>query len=123
MIDLLADLFGNGILVLEIDVADFGGDGEARRYGHARAAHLGQASAFSAEDIFHFAITIGGTTAKRVNVFFHDCLSVTISEKSAISENSFRIRWSSVSRLRRTFGSGALTSTLSKKRSIFGRRV
>ena len=76
--------FGTLILVLEIDVADFGGDGEAGRHGHARAAHLGQAGAFAAENVFHLSVAVGGAAAKCVNVFFHDCLSVTISEKSAI---------------------------------------
>ncbi len=54
------------------------------RHGHARAAHLGQASAFAAEHVFHLAVAVGCAAAKCVNVFFHDCLSVTISEKSAI---------------------------------------
>ena len=121
MRDLFADLFRDAVLVLKIDVADFGGDGEAGRNGNARAAHLGQASAFSAENVLHFAIAIGGAAAKCVNVFFHDCLSVTISEKSATSENSVRRFWSSASRLRRSSESGALTSTLSKKRSTLGR--
>ena len=119
--DFFADVFGDAVLVLKIDVADFGGNGEAGGNGHARAAHLGQASAFAAENIFHFSIAVGSAAAKCVNVFFHDCLSVTISEKSAISENSARSPWSSVRRFNRTLESGAFTSTLSKNRSIFGR--
>src|ERR1700733_13420985 len=121
MRDLFADLFGDAVLVLEVDVADFGGDGETGRDGNTGAAHLGQASPFAAENVLHFAIAIGSAAAKCVNVFFHDCLSVTISEKSAISENSARSPWSSVSRLSRSLESGAFTSTLSKNRSIFGR--
>ena len=34
--DLLLDFVGDGVLVLEINIADFGGDGEAGRHGHAR---------------------------------------------------------------------------------------
>ena len=62
---------GTLVVVLEIDIADFGGDGEAGRYGHSGAAHLGQASAFAAEDIFHLAVAVGLAAAECVNVFLH----------------------------------------------------
>ena len=57
--NLIVDLLRNLVAVLEVDVADFGGDGESRRHGNARAAHLGKAGAFAAEDIFHLAVAIG----------------------------------------------------------------
>ena len=62
-------------------------------HGHAGAAHLGQAGAFAAEDVFHLAVAVGRAAAELVNVFFHIVasrseFSVTISEKSAIVENS-----------------------------------
>ncbi len=62
--DLFVDVVGHAVLVLEIDVADFGGNGEAGRHGHARAAHLGQASAFAAENVFHLAVAVGSAAAK-----------------------------------------------------------
>ncbi len=105
--DLLLDFGGDGVFVLEINIADFGGDGEAGRHGHARAAHLGEAGAFAAEHVLHFAIAVGTTAAERVNVFFHessygyDVFSVTISEKSAIVENSCKRLCRSASRFRR----------------------
>ena len=87
---LLVDLVGNLVAVLEEDVADFGRDGEAGRHGHAGPAHLGEAGAFAAEDVFHLAVAVGSAAAKAINVvFIHFCSpEVTISEKSAIVENS-----------------------------------
>jgi len=55
---------GHLALVLEIDVADLGGNRESRGNRHARTAHLGQTGAFAAEDIFHGSIAVGGTAAE-----------------------------------------------------------
>ena len=55
---------GTLLLVLEIDVADFGGDREARRHRHARAAHLGQPGALAAEHILHLSVAVGRAAAK-----------------------------------------------------------
>ena len=90
---LLVDLVGNLVVVLEVDVADFGGDGEAGRHGHAGAAHFGEAGALAAENFFHRAVAVGGAAAEGVDVFLHEFFyfwspEVTISEKSAMRENS-----------------------------------
>ena len=87
--NLIVDLGGNFVPVLEVDVADFGGDGEAGRHGHAGSAHFRESGAFAAENIFHLAVAVGCAAAKAINVFFHFWSpEVTISEKSAIVENS-----------------------------------
>ena len=129
--DLLFDVFRDGVLIVEIDIADFGGDGEARRDRYAGLAHFSEARAFAAEHIFHRSISIGFSAAEGENVFVHksslvpqffgSLVSVAISEKSAIRSKSRRMLFRNVSRFLRTAGSGAFTSTLSKKRSIFGR--
>ena len=69
---LLVDLGGHAVLILEIDVADFGGNGEAGRHGHSRAAHFREACALAAEDIFHLAVAVGCAAAKAINVVLHD---------------------------------------------------
>ena len=87
---LLVDLGEYLVAVLEIDVADFGGDREAGRHGHAGPAHLGEPGALAAEDLLHLAVAVGCAAAKAVNVGLHDYFwspEVTISEKSAIVEN------------------------------------
>jgi len=35
------------------------------------ATHFGQAGAFTAERIFHFSVTVGGTVAERVDILLH----------------------------------------------------
>ncbi len=117
------DLVGNAIGVLEINVADLRRNGESGRHRNTSPAHLGQASALAAENVLHLAIAVGLAGAEAINVVLHDFCSpaVTISEKSAIVENSVSRLWSRVSRFARTFSSFALTSTLSKKVSTRGR--
>ena len=73
--NLLVDLVGNLVAVLEIDVADFGRNGESGRHGHSGAAHLGEPGALAAEDVFHLAVAIGRAAAKAINVVFHFCVS------------------------------------------------
>ena len=120
--NLIVNLFRNAVVIFEVDVADFGGDGESRRHGNSGAGHFGKSGAFAAQDIFHGAVAIGVAGSEAINVFSHFCSpAVTISEKSAIVEKLKRISLSKVRRLARTFGSGALTRTLSKKRSMAGR--
>ena len=67
-VDLLLDFVGNFVVVLEIDVADVGGDGEARGHGQPGAGHFGQPGAFAAERIFHRAVAVGRAAAERINV-------------------------------------------------------
>ena len=71
---LLVDLRRNGVVVLEVDVADFGGDGEAGRHRQLGPAHLGQPGAFAAERVFHLSVTVGGSVAERVDILLHACL-------------------------------------------------
>ena len=71
VVDLLLNLVGNLLVVLEVQIADVGGDGEARRHGHAGPAHFGQAGAFAAEHIFHLSVAFGGAAAERVYMFCH----------------------------------------------------
>ncbi len=94
-VDFLLDFRGDVVFVLEIDIADVRGDGEARRYGQPGAGHFGQPGALAAERIFHVAVAVGGAAAERINVPAHLVVSfemsgelVTISEKSAMVENS-----------------------------------
>ena len=96
----VVDFLGDAPVVFEEDVADFRGDGESRRHRHSSLAHLGEASAFAAENVLHRSVAVGGTRAKGIDVFLHGCsfvvvaqlLLVMISEKSAMRENSLR-RW------------------------------
>ena len=106
--DLIVDLFGNLIAVLEKEITDFRGDTEPTGDGYARLAHLREASTLATKDVAHFAVTVGGASAERIYVFLCQivCLllstwafmfvtqalgpSVTISEKSAMIENSVR---------------------------------
>ena len=71
----LVDLRWNSVVVLEVDVADFRGDGEAGRHRQIRPAHFGQPGAFAAEHIFHFSVAIGPTWAELVYMLFHNLLS------------------------------------------------
>ena len=78
----------------KIDVADFRRDGEAGRNRHAGAAHFGQAGAFAAQRILHLSVAVGRSAAetyRRISssmLLFSSYELVTISEKSAIVENS-----------------------------------
>ena len=67
---LLLDLGRNLVAVFEIDIADFGGDGEAGRHRQARAAHLREAGAFAAENVFHLSVAVGCTAAEQYTYFF-----------------------------------------------------
>ena len=71
---LLVDLGRDLVLVLEIDVADFGRDREAGRHRQLGPAHLRQPGAFAAERIFHLSVAVGGAAAERVDVLLHSCL-------------------------------------------------
>ena len=71
LVDFLLNLVGNFVAVIEVDVADVGGNGEARRDGKAGARHLGQPGAFAAEHIFHGSVAVGCSAAERINVFLH----------------------------------------------------
>ena len=96
--------------------------------GRPGARHFGKPGALAAEHIFH-RCRRRRPCRRRTNK--HSCSFdssfdasdelVTISEKSAMVENSASMVCSSVSRFRRTAGSGAFTRTLSKKRSTLGR--
>ncbi len=65
---------GNLVVVLEVDVADFGGNGEAGRHRHAGPAHFGQAGALAAEGVFHLSVAVGRAAAEGVDVLLHSAL-------------------------------------------------
>ena len=65
----VVDFRRNLPVVVEVDVTDLGGHGEARRYGQFRVAHLGEVCALATENVFHVLITLGAISAERVNVF------------------------------------------------------
>ncbi len=92
LVDFLFNCFGNLLARVEIGVADLRRDGEAGGYGQPGARHLGQTGAFAAENIFHLAVAVGCAAAEGIYVLAHllswDELLVTISEKSAMVENS-----------------------------------
>src|ERR1700722_19730803 len=111
------DLIGNLVLILEVDVADFRRDGEARRHRQVGLAHFGQPGALAAERFFHGSVTVGPTWAELIYMLFHMLLLyefVTISEKSAKSCSMVSKLCSMARRLLRTLASGAFTITLSK---------
>ena len=67
--DLVVYFHRNLPVVVEVDVADFGGHREAGGHGQFRIAHLGEVGALAAERVFHVLITLGSVSAERVNVF------------------------------------------------------
>ena len=71
---LRVDLRRNSVVVLEVDVADFGGNGEAGGHRQLGPAHFGEPGAFAAERIFHFSITVGGSVAERIDNLLHALL-------------------------------------------------
>ena len=56
------------MLQTSVEMVKPGGTGTPAR------AHLGQAGAFAAENIFHLAVAIGCAAAEAINVVFHDFL-------------------------------------------------
>ncbi len=68
---LIVDLGGNGVVVLEVNIADFRGNGEAGRHRQLGAAHFRETGAFAAEYVFHLSITVGGSVAERVYLLLH----------------------------------------------------
>ena len=84
---LLVDFGGNLLIVVEVDVADFGGDREAGRHRHAGLAHLGQAGAFAAERVFHVPVAVGRSAAERVDIFL---MPLMMSPASTCSRDDFR---------------------------------
>jgi hypothetical protein len=48
--------------------AGFGLDGEAWRYGETGIGHFGEARAFAAEVVAHFAVTFGGSVTEEEDV-------------------------------------------------------
>ena len=71
---LLVDLRRNGVVVVEIDVADFGRNGESGRHRQLGPAHFGKPGALAAERVFHLPVTVGGSVAERVDMFVHASL-------------------------------------------------
>src|SRR5579884_4119105 len=69
--DLLVDFGGHFLIVIEEDVADVGDDRESRGDRHTGAAHLGQAGTFSAQQIPHGPVAVGGAAAEHVHVLTH----------------------------------------------------
>ncbi len=67
--DFGAKALGIFLVVLVEIVAGFGGDREASRDGETDASHLGEACAFAAEEIFHFAVAFGPAVAEVIDVF------------------------------------------------------
>ena len=136
--------------VAHVLAAGFGLDGEAGRHGQSGVGHLGEAGAFAAQHVFHLAVAVGVAVAEEVNVLnrfcarllssqlpwlvcsllgpllnvwrYEDLVSVTISLKSAMVENSSKSVCNSARRLARTCSSSTMTITLSKKRSTGWRR-
>ena len=71
LVDLAVDFGRNLLLVIEVNVADLRGDGEAGGDGQSGAAHLRESGAFAAENIFHLAVAVGGTAAEGIYVLTH----------------------------------------------------
>ena len=55
------------LAILEIEVADIGGDRESGWDGETDLCHFRQACAFSAERFFHAAIALGDPVSERVH--------------------------------------------------------
>ena len=59
-------------IVLAVGVilrADFGRDGEPRRYGHADQVHLREVGSLASEELSHLAVTLRFLVAEGVNAF------------------------------------------------------
>jgi hypothetical protein len=65
--DLLVELFGIFAVILVIQGADFGGDGEAGRYRDAQVDHLGNVGPLAAEEVLHFGGAIGLARAEEID--------------------------------------------------------
>jgi hypothetical protein len=57
-------------VIAHVFATGFGLDGEAGRHRQAGVRHLGQPSAFAAENVFHLAIAIGLATAEEVHILW-----------------------------------------------------
>src|SRR5215470_8794609 len=115
-------------VVPHIFAAGFGLNRESWRYGQSGICHFRQSGALAAQEVHILGVVLGTGfvfhLGLRESCCSHNCVlycfvdslpSVTISEKSAIVENSFSSVCSNASRLARTFASSAMTITLSKK--------
>jgi hypothetical protein len=71
LVDLGVDFGRDLLIVIEIDVADMGRDGEAGGHGQAGATHFRESGAFAAENIFHLAVAVGCTAAEGIYVLTH----------------------------------------------------
>src|SRR5581483_2857376 len=142
---LLGHCLAHAAVGAHVFAAGVGLDGEAGRHGQAGVGHLRKPRARAAERVLHLAVALGLPAAEEVNVFggmlraslrarlslrnrlrahssrFQLFPSVTISEKSAMRENSPSKAPSSLSRRLRTSRSSAITMTLSKNASTTGR--
>ena len=67
--DLRHDVVGDGLAVVVIAGAGFGGDREALRDRKAERGHFGEVCALSSEEFAHVGVTFGLTAAEEVNVF------------------------------------------------------
>ena len=70
-VNLVVHFLGNFVAVLKEQRADLGRDRETGRNGHAGPAHLREAGAFAAQNVFHLAVAVGCAATERVNVFLH----------------------------------------------------
>ena len=70
-VNLVIDFFGHFVAIFKEEVTNLSRDGEARGHRHAGLAHLGEACAFAAQNLFHGSVAVGRASAKRVNVFLH----------------------------------------------------
>jgi hypothetical protein len=65
------DLGGNGVFVLEVNIADFRRDRKAGWHRQLGAGHFRESGALAAEYILHLSIAVGGLVAERVYVLLH----------------------------------------------------
>src|SRR5579862_2170067 len=67
--DFSAELLRVLAAMLEVVVASFGGDGEARRHRQTDARHLGQARPLPSENLFHGTGAVRFSCAEEIGVF------------------------------------------------------
>src|ERR1019366_5787125 len=117
-VELPRQLVGISFVIVVERGTDFGGDGESRRHRQADRGHFREVRPLAAQQILHFGTAVVVAGAEAVNPPGHDCsIYPSIREKSATRSIVVRTWLSKRKRLRRIFGSGALTVTFSKNAS------
>src|ERR1019366_5739622 len=82
--------------VIEVNIADIGGYGEAGGHRQAGAGHLRESGALTTQNVFHLAVAVGRAAAEGKNVFAHFVsnwfISLSCRERKAECQTPRRFR-------------------------------